>query len=354
MTQNNAILFDLNVVEELLEADKRFIYKLMLKLNCKYGMQIDEALKECCDFNESDIVSCKVSDEVNEDDYWEMLYKEKYEGNKYAKNTKNFSKVIHGKPTNNPNIYIIPRQRGGPSYKDVKLEYDDANNIQFCPVSKGYSMQDVSSFTLGPVVGHGLNVVNCAFSKSISVKHLDGSGQFSSENKKYWKKNRKGPVRKITNLSEDYMEVDEVIYKKIEWLENNKHLWYDNWIQWHDAIRLCENGNFNWCEDSDVLIFCNCIDTPNVNIYMNFVQWKKTCYIKPAYELFEKNNSVIEFLKMVYHEKKISIGLVHPKGKDKYREKAITAELIRKLYDSEYEMACMPYVVAGYLLNVTI
>ena len=89
-------------------------------------------------------------------------------------------------------------------------------------------MQDVSSFTLGPVVGHGLNVVNSAFSKCIAIKHIDGSGLFTEVNKKFWKKNKKIPVRTIINISNDKMNVDGIIVDKIDWLENNKNLWYEN------------------------------------------------------------------------------------------------------------------------------
>lgn len=283
---------------------------------------------------------------------WEKFYDEQYEGNKYKKNTKHFSKMIYGKSVETPNIYIIPRQRGGPSYKDVELEKDDVENIQFCPISKGFSMQDVSSFTLGPIVGHGLNVVNSAFSKTIAIKHIDGSGSYDGTHKKFWKKNRKGPARDIENISDVLMEVDGVIVEKEEWLEKNKKLWFDDWKKWHDAIRLNPNGNFRWCDDSEEIVFCNCIDKPGVNIYMDFVTWKKTCYIEPAYVLFEKNNQVIEFLKSLFFEKKISIGLVHPMGKKGKKEKAITKEFLRELFDSPNEMTCMPYVVAGYLLGV--
>ena len=87
---------------------------------------------------------------------------------------------------------------------------------------------------------------------------------------------------------------------------------------------------------------------------MSFINWKKTCYIKPSYELFEQNNRVIEFLKNTYHKEKISLGLVHPKAKSCYKEKALKPTFITDLYDSPYEMACMPYVVAGYLLGVKI
>jgi len=303
--------------------------------------------------DECEILNTEICNDTN-NDYWEKIYNEKYKGNKYKKNTKNFSKIITGKSCEKPNIYIIPRQRGGPSYKDVELEYDNAEDIQFCPVSKGFSMQDVSSFTLGPVVNHGLNVVNSAFSKCIAIKHIDGSGLYSETNKKFWKKKKGKANRIIVNISDDDMLVNGVTFNKIDWLEKNKDLWFENWKKWHDAIRLNANGNFNWCDDSETIIFCNCIDKPGVNIYMNFVNWKKSCYIAPAYKLFGENNKVIDFLKYLYCEQKISLGLVHPKGRDSHKENAITPGFIKYLYESPYEMACMPYVVAGYLLNVSI
>lgn len=287
-------------------------------------------------------------------EFWNKLYEKKYENVKYKKNTKNFSTVIHGKSVEDPNIYVIPRQRGGPSYKDVQLEYDNVEDIQFCPISKGFSMQDVSSFTLGPVVGHGLNIVNSAFSKCIAIKHIDGSGYYDENLKKFWKKTKKGPIRNIINKSENTMSVDGHTVNKKKWLEKNKDIWFEDWKKWSDSIRMNPLGDFNWSNDSETLIYCDCI-TNDDNLYMNFVSWKKECYIKPAYELFNRNdNKVINFLKLLYNTKKISIGLVHPMAKLGKKEKAITTNYIRNLYDSNEIMTCMPYVVAGYLLNVNI
>ena len=298
-----------------------------------------------------------ISDEKTKQElYWENLYNEKYVNNKYKKNSKNFNATIHGNPVEKPNIYIIPRERGGPSYKLVELEHDDVKNIQFCPISKGFSMQDVSSFTMGPIINHGLNLVNSAFSKCIAIKHIDGSGCFSMTNQKFWKKNRKGPQRKITcSSNETSMCVDGVIVNKEEWLKTNQHLWFNDWKKWHDTIRFSANGHFNRCDDSTIIAYCNIIDNPDVPIYLDFISWKKTCYIAPAYELLnKKDNKVMVFLKHVFQEKKVSLGLVHPMGKCGEKERAITSEYITHLYNATDCMACMPYVVAGFLLGVSI
>jgi len=50
-------------------------------------------------------------------------------------------------------------------------------------------------------------------------------GSFTELNKKFWKKR---PLRTIINISNDKMNVDGITVDKIDWLENNKHLWYEN------------------------------------------------------------------------------------------------------------------------------
>lgn len=293
--------------------------------------------------------------EIEEDiDYWETMYQEKYKGSKYKKCSKNFSNKIVGKPVENPHIYIIPRQRGGPSYKNVLLEFDEPKDIQFCPISKGYSMQDVCSFTLGPVENHSLNIVNCAFSKCIAISHIDGTGKFNLNSKKYWKKIRKNPLRKIINLSDTTMSIDGEIVNKEKWLEDNIDLWFHDWKRWHDAIRFGSEGSIDWTNGSEILLYCNCIDYSGYNKYMDFVTWKKKCFIEPSYNLFKKENRVIKFLKMLYFDNKISIGLVHPKGSTDKIIKALTPENISDKYNSPHEMISMPYVIAGYLLDVPI
>lgn len=83
--------------------------------------------------------------ETSDPQKWENAYKE-IMNPKYQKNTRNFSRQIHGKKNEGrpPLIYLIPRVRGGSSYKETPLNGENPNNLQYCPISKGYSMQDVS------------------------------------------------------------------------------------------------------------------------------------------------------------------------------------------------------------------
>ena len=90
------------------------------------------------------------------------------------------------------------------------------------------------------------------------------------------------------------------------------------------------------------------------NQYLNFIEWKKQCYIQPAYDLIKKTKE-FEFMNHLYHDLHISLGLVHPKGLNHNDEiiPVITKEYIRELYDSD-QMCCMPYCIAGLLLGVEI
>ena len=108
-------------------------------------------------------------------------------------------------------------------------------------------------------------------------------------------------------------------------------------------------GIFHWNDDSERICYYH-----NGKV-IDFVTWKKECYIKPAYELLGRDdNKVMTFLKYLFNEKKVSLGLVHPKGRSEHAEKALTKEFIKKLFDSKFDMCCMPYVVAGFLLGVKV
>jgi hypothetical protein len=277
---------------------------------------------------------------------WEQAYLKTMEV-KYQKLTRNFSKEIKGKSVENPQIYLIPRERGGPSYKDVNLNNSNAEDIFFAPVSKGYSMQDVSSFTLGPVVGEGLCIVNAAFSKSICIFHIEGGGCVDYKRKNFWNRKKK-PQRNIEIVDQDHISVNDKIFNTFDWLEKNKKLWFEEFEKWRKSVALCSRGDFHWTDcKEEISPIAYYVEEKIVG----FVEWKKKAYIAPAYDLIPKT-SVYKFLSEIFHTNKISLGLVHPKARKNSPEEPMTSEFILDLYNSPNIMACMPYIVAGILLGV--
>lgn len=283
----------------------------------------------------------------NEPKVWETIYNLVMD-KKYAKNTRNFSTNIVGTPVDGiAPIYVIPRTRGGPSYLSVPLVGVDANCVQYCPISKGFPMQDVSSFTLGPIVGEGLCLVNAAFSKCITIAHIEGGGVVDYKRKTFWKRS-KTPQRNIVRVNNTNISVDGVIYNTHEWLRNNEALWFSQWDYWRKSVALCSKGDFHWNDNmGDVISY------RNREQYLDFVLWKKECYIRPSYDLLP-HTDVYKFLHTVWSNYNIPLGLVHPKARSEYGETPITPELIRNMYDSPDIMCCQPYVVAGKLMNVPI
>jgi hypothetical protein len=93
-------------------------------------------------YNEPTIASSKrlVADlrmmEHSVPEIWEQMYQYMFDP-KYKKNTRNFSRTITGKRmSTTPPIYLIPRERGGPSYKETRLIGLESNDdVQFCPIS---------------------------------------------------------------------------------------------------------------------------------------------------------------------------------------------------------------------------
>jgi hypothetical protein len=251
-------------------------------------------------------------------------------------------------------LYVIPRVRAGPSYKDIPLfdwsrEKMDCTFVQYACISKGFPMQNLSSFTLGPVIGEGFCIVNSAFCKSICVMHIEGGGKVNLKRKNFWQKAR-NPARKVEIIDDNYMNVDNIPYNIYEWLEENKKLWFDQWLNWSRSIALCSQGDFHWSDGSS--------GSPTVtyyhqNKYLNFVTWKKECYIKPAYNLLSMC-STFGFLWDIYKNHRIPLGLVHPKGLKLEGETPLSPIDIQALYNNTSEMCCMPYVVAGFLLGVAV
>jgi hypothetical protein len=180
------------------------------------------------DFSQGNITS-KEYEEIWKEAYDDLMEK------KYHRSSRNFTRKISGKeyipkgkkklpPGELPPIYLIARERGGPSYKQVDLVGSDSSELMFMPISKGYSMQGVSSFSLGPIVGEGLCLINSAFSKAVCLFHLVGGGRVDLKRKNFWRKGK--ALRDIEVLSDTKIKVDGKVYRTERWLEKNKELWF--------------------------------------------------------------------------------------------------------------------------------
>lgn len=281
---------------------------------------------------------------------WEIMYQSVMDP-KYKKGTRNFSTVIKGRPSplDEAPIFMVPRVRGGPSYLETPLEGVNNEDVQFCPISKGYPMQDVSSFTLGPVVGEGLNVVNAAFSKCITIAHIEGGGVVDFSRKNFWKRARKSH-RNIKQVSANSMTVNGKKYNIHEWLKDNEDVWLSEWDLWRKSIAVCSMGDFHWADEDKM---DSTLAYRYKQYYLDFVTWKKECYIKVAQKLIVETK-VFVFLDRVWRKKGIALSLVHPKAVLLTAEKPITREEIKSLFNSETEMCCLPYIVASCLMGVKV
>ena len=292
------------------------------------------------------IANPNLFDELDENK-WELAYQQVMD-TKYAKGSRNYSKKIQGNEwigQGQPPIYVIPRQRGGPSYKKQKLQGIDAEDLHYALISKGFPMQDLSSFTLGPIVGEGLCLVNAAFSKCICVEHIEGGGGLDLGKKNFWKRSNK-PERLIQVIDTEHMLVDNDRVNINQWLSTNQSLWFNEWDKWRKTVALCGLGDFHWIDNSE------CISFYHKGQFLDFVNWKIECYVRPSYQILSSNQAFI-FLQNVLDSKR-ALGLVHPEGMSDEIIKPLTKEYIKELFYSKTEMSCQPYVVAGKLLGVEI
>jgi hypothetical protein len=282
---------------------------------------------------------------------WELAYQQVMD-KKYAKGTRNYSQKLtgaawkgHGSPQGSPPIYVVPRQRGGPSYKSLPLEGVESEDVQYALISKGFGMQDLSSFTLGPIVGEGLCLVNAAFSKLICVEHIEGGGKFDLNAKNFWRRSNQ-PDRVIQVINEDQMIIDSQLVSIKSWLTEHEQLWLSDWEQWRQAVALCGLGDFHWSDNSETVGY-----RYNGQL-IDFITWKRECYIRLSYQLLPTIKAY-QFLEYVRSHQR-PLGLVHPKGMDEEIIPALTIPLIEELFQSKTIMCCQPYVIAGKLLGVII
>lgn len=282
----------------------------------------------------------------NDSELWEKEYL-KIMDKKYAKNTREFKNIKLSKHCGLqfPPIYLIPRVRGE-SYKKVLIEGTTQGEILYLPISKGFSCQDVSSFSLGPIIGEGLCLVNAAFSKNIALFHLEG-GNFDPTKKNFWKSPRKPMIDIKIDYNRNLFVIDGKEYDIKTWLKANENSWFSEWEKWSQSVAMSSMGSFHWTKDSPVVGYYH------KNRYIDFVEWKKECYIRPSYQLLPYTK-VFQFMSNAWINNGCILGLVHPKAQNDHPEIPITYEYLRDLYDHPYEMVCQPYVIAGLLLNVEI
>lgn len=307
---------------------------------------------------------------TNDPETWEKAYRDTIE-EKYQKGTRGYSKKFVG--TSIPEgeevpIFLIPRERGGPSYKEQSIAGFAPDDLQYCAISKGFGMQDLSSFSLGPIIGPegGLCLVNYSHSKQICLHHLEGGGVVDLKRKGYWRRSRH-PLRtielcansklkgcqKATKLSwngtskRPRIKVDGVEHDALLWMEEHKDLWFPEWEKWRNSVALCSNGNFHWAEESPTICYYN------LGRYLDFVEWKKECYIRPSMERLPALETY-QFLVKVWKEQRMPLGLVHPMACGEGILEPITKEQLTKMFDSETEMCCQPYVVAATLFGMIV
>lgn len=209
-------------------------------------------------------------------------------------------------------------------------------------------MQDVSSFTLAPVIGEGICVVNAAFSCSITAAHIEGGGRLDLTRKNFWRRAPASKRKHVITFDSGYVIIDGVHHDQqslVAWLRAHEGEWLSEWESWRSHVALCGTGSFHWTNGSDVIGY------RHQGQYLDFVEWKRDAYIRPAQELIAKT-SVYTFLRKVL-DSNIALALVHPMGFEG-EVAPLAPEEIRKLYDDPEVMACMPYVVAGMLLGVKI
>jgi hypothetical protein len=164
--------------------------------------------------------------------------------------------------------------------------------------------------------------------------------------KYFWTINKNSSITRKITCSGKNIIVNGKSHNTHKWLKNNKELWFEEWLQWSQTVAMNSMGDFHWSNNSEVIAYYDNGE------YLDFVQWKKKCYISCAYKVLP-DTKPFKFLKSA-HKNGNPLGLVHPKGINADAELPLTEEILRNLYDDPSEMACMSYVIAGLLLGVEV
>lgn len=89
---------------------------------------------------------------------WEAEY-QRIMNRKYAKGSRSFSTEIVGNSWSGegkPHIFLVPRVRGGPSYKSIPLQGVTSDDVVYCPISKGFFDARCFKLHTGSNCGRGL------------------------------------------------------------------------------------------------------------------------------------------------------------------------------------------------------
>lgn len=279
---------------------------------------------------------------TKDEQIWKDTYN-KVQADKYKPGYKKYSKDLKKySPQKSPEIYIVQRIRGGPSYKEQLNDIPNSEQFYYVEASKGYRFSDLSPYVAGPVIGKGINVLNTAFSGLISVQHIEG-GTVDLSKKYYWSNDKKRDVELLEN---NMMLIDGILYNRYEWLESNTELWYDNWQEWNESIRLSGEPSFKWLSTSDTVTWCLEDDSGNRKYY-DYNEYMAETYGKYLNEYWDTSDTY-HFVRKLLIEKRFTIVIVHPIVTWHDPEQPITIDYINDRID-EGHMMNGPFVLAHKL-----
>lgn len=256
---------------------------------------------------------------------WKQLYQQS-QNPKYRIGGKNYSKAITGKAQDMPRIYIVPRIRTK-SYKNFSFHDEngksvDSEGFYYCEASKGFRFSDLSTYVAGPVSGHGINVLNAAWSCLIKTVHING--KFNSGLKNGWSGGNSG-------------------HRSVQWLRDNKDQWFDEWTKWSDFVRFSGDPSFHWLDSSDSLAWYD-RETDEIRDYQS---WWGNTYAKWLSEYYQTSNTY-KFVHDMHHLHKRTVVIVHPIVTAHEPGTPITTEYIATR-EAAGEMMNAPFVLAKSL-----
>lgn len=177
------------------------------------------------------------------------------------------------------------------------------------------------------------------------LAHIEGGGVVDSTRKNFWRRAPKTKrMHRIEILSPREIEVDGEVFETAAWLRANEEHWLQEWRKWRAMVALCSRGDFHWGGGLPTVAF------RYKGRYLDFVEWKMECYMRPSYEKLP-SITVFQELKAL-RDSGYALGLVHPKGYKGEVEEPITEDYLRELMLSPDTMCCQPYVVAARLLGM--